>query len=522
MSPWTLLDLPGNADERSIKRQYARLLKVTRPDDDPEGFQRLREAYEQALEWARNRTDDEAGFGSTSPLALEPLHQAPPAPALQVVERVQPARDTETLARETAHPLVQNTTADNLQTQLETARQHGCEQPFEQYLLERCLDENAADAHLLKAATSGLQWLTPWQTLHLSARQEIQLTQLLLEAEDAQLQRLLANGQERAFLAALETLSREPWLAALERRDQFQRWTLLFLHSNTHWTSALFDRVCTLFGWDDRKGVFPEPEFIWRQLIERCETNAFIEHWQRQVASGKTDTLDEKVANLVLNPGRKVDQLRLARYCNADVWLACERLCSAIHHRFAHMLELFPNADVNGWRRLQVAPMNATLWTWFGWLLFGTAFMIPDAMMNGKIGLGEAPFFLLLYPIVMTFVCQGLARLWKPVAQAIEGADEWLSDRLLPQWLHWPSSQALVLRHGVPLILTGAAVSLQGHTALAAYALLMLAWIFLSPYRHPQIYASVREAIRRFVASHLRTLLCSGAVIAAGLWLSIR
>ena len=44
MNPWTLLGLNDDADERTVKRQYAKLLKVTRPDEDPEAFQRLREA----------------------------------------------------------------------------------------------------------------------------------------------------------------------------------------------------------------------------------------------------------------------------------------------------------------------------------------------------------------------------------------------------------------------------------------------------------------------------------------------
>lgn len=46
---WKTLDLSATADERTLKRQYAKLPKLTRPDDDPVAFQRLREAYEQAL-----------------------------------------------------------------------------------------------------------------------------------------------------------------------------------------------------------------------------------------------------------------------------------------------------------------------------------------------------------------------------------------------------------------------------------------------------------------------------------------
>ena len=44
MSPWAILQIDASADSRTIKRAYARLLKLNRPDDDPEGFQRLHQA----------------------------------------------------------------------------------------------------------------------------------------------------------------------------------------------------------------------------------------------------------------------------------------------------------------------------------------------------------------------------------------------------------------------------------------------------------------------------------------------
>lgn len=49
MDCWHILQIAPTSDERTIKRAYAKLLKTTRPDDDAEGYQRLREAFDEAL-----------------------------------------------------------------------------------------------------------------------------------------------------------------------------------------------------------------------------------------------------------------------------------------------------------------------------------------------------------------------------------------------------------------------------------------------------------------------------------------
>lgn len=70
---WETLGLDSEtANERDVKRAYAKLLKVTRPDKDPEGFQKLREAYDIALMELKfgampsfnYSADDEEGEGS--------------------------------------------------------------------------------------------------------------------------------------------------------------------------------------------------------------------------------------------------------------------------------------------------------------------------------------------------------------------------------------------------------------------------------------------------------------------------
>ncbi len=73
--PWKVLELDGGtATLADVKRSYARLLKVTRPDRDPEGFMRLRSAYENAQALLR-------GESPPSMMPAQASDGKPPAPA---------------------------------------------------------------------------------------------------------------------------------------------------------------------------------------------------------------------------------------------------------------------------------------------------------------------------------------------------------------------------------------------------------------------------------------------------------
>lgn len=75
-SPWTILGLePSQHDERSIKRAYAKLLKQHRPDQDPEGFRRIHEAYQSALRMAE---DDDEVDEDQSEVSSPPRPTPPP------------------------------------------------------------------------------------------------------------------------------------------------------------------------------------------------------------------------------------------------------------------------------------------------------------------------------------------------------------------------------------------------------------------------------------------------------------
>lgn len=54
MSIWDILEIEATQDIKSIKKAYARKLKQYHPEDDPTGYQQLREAYDEATRYAKN------------------------------------------------------------------------------------------------------------------------------------------------------------------------------------------------------------------------------------------------------------------------------------------------------------------------------------------------------------------------------------------------------------------------------------------------------------------------------------
>lgn len=82
--PLAEFDLEANADERAVKRAYAKRLKVTRPDEDAAAFQALNEAYQMALAYIRWRDaqdededEDEGGEPEEGAEAQEAEAQTP-------------------------------------------------------------------------------------------------------------------------------------------------------------------------------------------------------------------------------------------------------------------------------------------------------------------------------------------------------------------------------------------------------------------------------------------------------------
>ncbi len=56
-----ILKIEETKDQQLIREAYRRELKTTNPEDDPEGFRRLREAYEEAMAFSAREEEDEIG-----------------------------------------------------------------------------------------------------------------------------------------------------------------------------------------------------------------------------------------------------------------------------------------------------------------------------------------------------------------------------------------------------------------------------------------------------------------------------
>lgn len=139
MDCWTVLQLPEDADERTIKRSYARLLKSCRPDEDAAGFQRLREAYEEALSEARWRVDNDEQVAVEAPPAEAAPGNLSDLAELMDVRPLSPA-PFDAPAPDPAEALICGLNAHNLDERWAQARQQGCADAFQAGLLRHCFN----------------------------------------------------------------------------------------------------------------------------------------------------------------------------------------------------------------------------------------------------------------------------------------------------------------------------------------------------------------------------------------------
>ncbi len=68
MNYWDILEIKRTSDKKQVKRAYAKLLKYHKPEHDPDGYQRLRDAFDQAIQYCKQNSDGSGGARSSVPL----------------------------------------------------------------------------------------------------------------------------------------------------------------------------------------------------------------------------------------------------------------------------------------------------------------------------------------------------------------------------------------------------------------------------------------------------------------------
>lgn len=189
------LSLDHAADERAIKRAYARELKQIDLETDAAGFQVLRDAYEMALQWARDmQADDSVATDAPVPPAAAREQEMRARPAVPVA----PARDADT--GPSPAQLAQAVFEDFLAVCAEMAGQGDAgDSLLWRKHLQRCANDDrllniAARAHfeffIASLLTDG--WQVGHESLFVAARQVF--------GWDKDRRRLLEFGQRGAWL----------------------------------------------------------------------------------------------------------------------------------------------------------------------------------------------------------------------------------------------------------------------------------------------------------------------------------
>lgn len=349
MSCWEVLGLDAEADERTIKRQYARLLKGTRPDEDPEAFQALREAYEQALNWVQWRAESQDGAvpeveppADVSPLPVTPEGIELPVPVQALCDE-RPQRLAELLA--------------GLRPSLLTARRleaeaAGLAVAFERGVLHLCLEEEYSSV-LREAACAEYRWLEVTEAPALTALELQPLYARIVQSHLLSLRQLHNDGEPAALVEGLRTLAGQPWLQSYDARALLESSVVSMLLEMPSWSCDTLDRVASIFAWQEGQRDANCPEPLWQALLRRRDAEAYFAQLLRDAQTW--DLRPElRAARLMLTPFDHYQRLRFSADFGSAEWTCCQQIADTLQYRYPHLLQRLPEAqrDLAFWRDL--------------------------------------------------------------------------------------------------------------------------------------------------------------------------
>lgn len=82
MEPWRILNIEPTEDVSIIKKAYAKKLRLHHPEDDPQGYQKLREAYDTALLYAKRIAENKSRQPNNTEASYNNVYEEQPAPPI--------------------------------------------------------------------------------------------------------------------------------------------------------------------------------------------------------------------------------------------------------------------------------------------------------------------------------------------------------------------------------------------------------------------------------------------------------
>jgi len=437
MSCWTLLGLPATPDTRTIKRHYAKLLKQTRPDEDPEAFQRLRDAYEQAMEQAQWLDEEQEPDTGAADEPSDNLATVKPTVQLTPAQRVA--------------PLLEGIRIEQLDQRHEQAIASGCALEFELGLLRHCVERPEQSGQLLAWGFDTFHWLSAWQHLDLPEYLTDALLRQCRQALEQSLRSALDRQDDEAFLHSYANRTTHGWLDELDQRHWFNQCLAQMLADNPYWSSTLFQALCLGQGWKRGKDNLC-PEHEWNRLLVREEGLAFIAN-QRALASQPPASPEQRAAYLLLAPISLHRRRAFARRLAEEDWAACRKLSSHLHAYYPQVAAEMPGGTPFFWRDWEFAfdswPMYLALFS--ACLAGAVARYAPQGNSLGEI-IGVTLFWSACFAGSAAL----LHWLWQPLAHCLWARDHRLGSRL-PGWLN-PGQRLLPLRDLLPVAVLGPAL----------------------------------------------------------------
>jgi hypothetical protein len=449
MNCWNILGIRADADERTIKRSYAALLKVHRPDEDLDAFQRLREAYEQALGLARWRAEqdeaeDDVGLGDV-------LERAVVAPVDQNLR----ARIDASLG---------DLAPSTLEAAAIQARDQGQLALFECCLLERCLADNERGYAAAHWALACLHWLTPWQEPSLPGDQLDGLLNRLLATELHALHDLLAEGNEAGFQERLEALFGQAWLQPFERRSYFNRQLVDVLLAVPSWSEEFFRDVIGRCQWDDvlarQEGWLQE----WDQLQHRQELRGLHERINSRLNLRKPDSPQARAAWLLFKPLSNGQRKRMVDSFTDKDWAGCQLLEETLQQDAPELLTELAPQGAQDWRRW----LRSSRWEGAGvclWLLLLVPVWLDLVAYYGGFGKADLWTAALSASTIAALGAGVLVmahRAWSYCTGWLTRADVAISKLLLPNAWTRQGTGVLIIRHVLPCLVIAGVASIIG------------------------------------------------------------